>query len=87
MPEMNERVPMVAPAEGAGRQIASEGKMLATVHANDRATERAILAAKRFAGEGGVGIVRVVSRTGSSIASTPTEGSQLHEALIGMGKA
>ncbi|MBB2964484.1 hypothetical protein [Methylobacterium sp. R2-1] len=62
---MNERVFEVSFAEGTGWQVVSDGRVLATVHSQDRGKDRAILAAKRFAHEGGVGIVRVLTKTRS----------------------
>jgi hydrogenase maturation factor len=62
---MDERVYEVLFAEGTGWQVVSEGKVLATVHSQDRGRDRAILAAKRHASEGGVGVVRVLTKAGT----------------------
>lgn len=61
---MEEKVFEVAFVEGVGWQVVSDDKVLATVHSQRRGRDRAIMAARRFAKEGGTAVVRVMAKTG-----------------------
>ncbi|WP_066924765.1 hypothetical protein [Methylobacterium sp. CCH5-D2] len=61
---MNETVFEVAFVEGAGWRVMSEGKLVASVHNQERAKDRAILNAKRVSAQGGVGVVRIFAKAG-----------------------
>jgi hypothetical protein len=61
---MNETMFEVVFVEGTGWRVMSEGKVVASVHNQGRAKDRAILNAKRVRAQGGIGVVRIFAKTG-----------------------
>lgn len=63
---MSETVVQVSHVEGAGWQVSSEGKVLATLRSQVSAKDRATLIAKRIVTQGGIGVVRIFAKEGGS---------------------